>query len=291
MLSEGGRLAVVAPAGPIQEAALFHVGLKRLRSRYHVVYSPELFSRRGYLAGDDQRRSQELMGALADPAVDAILAARGGYGSMRLLDMVGVERVRAANKLLIGFSDVSALHALWAHAGLQSVHAPMVAAFATIDEINWQRWIAVVESGDPLQLHGLDVWAKGKATGPLLGGNLATVHALLGTPYALPLKGAVLFLEDVGEAPYRIDRMLSTLRLNGAFDRVAGILVGGFTDADPGLHTTTAEEVLKEHLGSLPIPVLAGVPAGHVPNNTPLRLGATVTIDTATGSVIQPMQA
>lgn len=286
-LEKGGRLAIIAPGGPIQEEARFHAGVKRLRSRYHVVYSPSLFAHLGYLAGDDQRRSQELIEALEDPAIDAILAARGGYGSMRVLDTVGIERVRQANKLIIGFSDITALHALWAHARLQSVHAPMVCTLAELEEADWQQWISVVENTEqsPAGYHNLTAWTQGQATGPLLGGNLSSMHALLATPYAMPCKGAILFIEDISEAPYRIDRMLSTLRLAGVFEDLAGVLVGSFTDSDPGLHTTTVQEVLFEHLSALPLPVLAGLPAGHGPSNLPLRLGMPITLDTATGSI------
>lgn len=287
-LVEGGRMAVVAPAGPIADEAKFHAGIERLRSRFDVTYDASIFSRLGYLAGDDQRRAWELIAALEDPAVDAIVAARGGYGAMRILEAVGVERVKDAGKLLVGFSDITALHALWACAGLQSVHAPMVEALADLDDPSWQQWVAVVEGRSGLHIDGLASWSDaGSATGPLLGGNLATLHALLGTSYALPLNGAILLIEDVSEAPYRIDRMLTSMRLCGVFDRLAGVVVGTFTDSEPGLHLTTAEQALQEHLSRLPIPVLAGLSTGHTPNNLPIRLGINVTLDTTAATLAQ----
>lgn len=287
-MDEGGRIAVVASAGPIADAERFHAGIERLRSRYDVTYDEAVFSRLGYLAGDDQRRAGELIAALEGADVDAILAARGGYGAMRILQVVSIERVQRAGKLLVGFSDITALHALWAHAGLQSVHAPMVEALADMDDARWQRWVAVVEGRATLHHSGLDSWTQGgSATGPLLGGNLATLHALLGTPFALPLDGAIVLIEDVSEAPYRLDRMLMSIRLAGVFDRLTGIVVGSFTDSEPGIHQTTAEQALQEHLSRLPIPVLAGLPTGHISDNIPIRLGVDVTVDTTTGTLTQ----
>lgn len=287
-LTPGARIAVIAPAGPF-DAAAFEAGLARLRARYEVTFRDDLHSRKGYFAGDDARRLAELHEALVDPSVRAIVAARGGYGSGRLLASLTPALVRDARKLLVGFSDLTALHALWARAGLRSLHASMVCglgARSTSDAL-LARWVAAVEGSPPETVRGLRTISASRATasGPLAGGNLAVLVSLLGTPYFPPVDGAVLFLEDVGERPYRVDRMLTQLRQAGVFTRVAALVLGAFTDAAPGKDGTTIDDTLAACLGDLGVPVLSGVPSGHVDDNLELPLGARVTVDVDAGTL------
>jgi muramoyltetrapeptide carboxypeptidase len=198
-----------------------------------------------------------------------------------LLDQVPVPRIRAAEKLLVGFSDVTALHAAWARAGVRSIHGPMVAALGRAEPATVARYVAILEGGTPAPFTGLDVLAPGIAEGPLVGGNLAVLAALVGTPFAPPLEGAVLFLEDVGERPYRIDRMLTTLRHAGWLARVSAVVLGAFADAMPGPDGVAVAQVLGERLSGLGVPVLSGVPAGHIDDNAELPLGARVRVDAA----------
>jgi muramoyltetrapeptide carboxypeptidase len=272
----------VAPASPFDANALRR-GVERLRERYEVSVDASIFERTGYFAGDDDRRSGELLTALRDPNVAAIVAARGGYGTTRLLDRIDVDEVRRAGKLFVGFSDTTALHAAWARAGLRSLHAPMVAALGRADAPLLERWIATVEGRLAPPVEGLARWATGTAEGPLVGGNLAVLAALVGTPYAPPPDGCVLFLEDVGERPYRVDRMLTTLLHAGWLARVAAVVVGAFSDCAPGEDGTCVEDVLRERLGHAGVPVLAGLPAGHVKDNLELPLGALVRVDASEG--------
>ncbi len=281
-LRPGMRVQVIAPAGPFP-ADDFARGLARLRERYDVRHDPAIEERSGYLAGSDQRRAAELRAALHDDAVQAIVAARGGYGSTRLLGSISADEVARYPKLLVGFSDVSALHGLWARAGLGSLHAAMVAGLGRCAEPLLQRWIAAVEGAQPAPLRGLQALAGGRARGRLLGGNLAVLSALLGTPHAPPLAGCVLFLEDVGERPYRVDRMLTSWLQSGALAGVHAIVLGAFTDAEPGPDGVRVEQVLQERLGSLGVPVLAGLPAGHVDDNLELPFGAIAEVDAARG--------
>ena len=284
-LRRGARIAVIAPSSPFDVPA-FERGVTRLRERYDVTYGAGLLARSGFLAGDDDRRIAELREALRDPAVDAIVAARGGHGSTRLLDRIDVAEIAAHPKLLVGFSDITALHAAWLRAGVRAVHGPMVAALGDAQGDLVARWVAAVEGALPEERRGLDALAAGTAEGPLIGGNLAVLCALCGTPYAPPLDGAILFLEDVGERPYRIDRMLTTLRHAGWLGRVAGVALGAFTGGEPGVDGTTADHVLEERLGSLGIPVARGIPAGHVDDNLELPLGARVRLDASVGRLI-----
>jgi muramoyltetrapeptide carboxypeptidase len=275
---------LIAPSGPF-DVALFERGVERLRQRYEVVYDPAITERTGFLAGSDARRLAELQAALDDPEASCLLAARGGYGATRLLDRLEPERVRAARKLLIGFSDITALHALWARAELGSVHGPMTAGLGAMDEAELARWVAAVEAGPAEGFTDLIGLRGGRTQGRLLGGNLTVLCALLGTPYLPAFDGAVLFLEDVGERPYRVDRMLTSLDQAGVLARLAGVVLGGFTAATPGTDGVSAEQVLEERLGRLPIPVLRGLPAGHLEGNRVLHLGSLVELDADRGTL------
>lgn len=273
---------MIAPSGPFVVEWLKD-GLTRLRTRYVVSHRDDLFAREGYLAGDDARRTSELVEALEDPSVDVILAARGGYGATRLVDRIAVDLVASARKPIVGFSDVTALHALWARAGVPSLLASMAAAgVGRMDDVAFARWSGRLEQ-PAARLDALSVIAAGRAEGPIVGGNLAVLAALLGTPNALDARGAILFLEDVGEAPYRVDRMLTSLRSSGALRGIAGIALGAFTGSKPGEDGTTIEAVLRERLGDLGVPVVAGVPAGHIDDHHEIWLGVPASLE-ATGS-------
>ncbi|MBW2461206.1 MAG: LD-carboxypeptidase [Deltaproteobacteria bacterium] len=277
-LRPGSRLAVIAPSSPFPEDH-FRIGVERLRERYEVSWDEGLFAKHGYLAGDDARRLEELRAAITDPAIDGIVAARGGYGATRLLPDLDVALVTKHAKPLIGFSDVTALHSLWARAGLRSLHGAMVAALGRADAALMPRWFAAVEGGVAKPLSGLGCIAPGRGEGPLVGGNLAVLAALVGTGFEPPLAGAVLFLEDIGERPYRIDRTLTTLRQAGWLSRIEGVALGHFTDCDTGDDGISVEAVLRERLGGLGVPVISGVPSGHVADNVELPFGAPVVVD------------
>lgn len=272
-LRPASHIRVIAPASPFP-AEDFARGVARLEERYQVSYSPSIRAREGFLAGDDARRLAELRTALQDPDVDAIVAARGGYGVTRLLPYLSIDDIREARKLLVGFSDLSALHASFQRAGLRSLHGSMVAGLGRASETELARWIAAVEGEPPAPFEGLETIAGGVAEGPLVGGNLAVLCALIGTPHAPPLDGAVLLLEDVGERPYRIDRMLTTLRQAGWLHRVAAIALGEFTACEAGPDGREITDVLHERLGDLGIPVVGGLPSGHGDENVELPLGA-----------------
>jgi muramoyltetrapeptide carboxypeptidase len=282
-LVPGGRVGIIAPSSPFDAEELKR-GLSLLSSRYSVSHAPSLFERQGYLAGSDARRLAELQSAIDDPDLDAIFAVRGGYGATRLLDALDVSALATRPKLLVGFSDITALHALWSQRGVGSVHGPMVAAVGRGGEAQLQRVIEAVEGRYVRVFPGLRALAPGRAQGPLLGGNLAVLCSLLGTPFMPDLRGAVLLLEDIGERPYRIDRMLTSLRSSGVLGAVAGILLGAFTNAEPGADGRTCEEVLVDRLASLGVPVLAGAPIGHIDDNTPVLLGTLVELDSDAGT-------
>jgi muramoyltetrapeptide carboxypeptidase len=283
-LAPGARVRLIAPAGPFH-CADFERGVELLRCRYEVDYEPEIVSRQGYLAGSDQRRLTELQSALDDPRCDGIVAARGGYGVTRLLDRLDPGALAARAPLLVGFSDITALHAVWARAQLGSVHGAMVAALGRDNEMMFARWQDAVEGRFPARYDGLECLQPGAAEGVLLGGNLAVLCALLGTPHFPSLDQAVLFLEDIGERPYRVDRMLTSLHSAGALAGVRAVVLGAFVESDPGPDGVPVEQVLRERLGELGIPVAAGLPCGHLEDNAELPLGRWVQLDAQRGTL------
>ena len=281
-LREGDLIGVIAPAGPGAADTLPAVSALYARQGYRVRLYPGCQAETGYLAGPDALRLADLHAALADDDVAAIHCLRGGYGSLRLLDGVDAALLRRKPKLLIGYSDITALHALWALHGLPSLHAPMPAS----DLIKPGR-----EDDEAalfhLLRHGLQagtvlapalepgaLCVPGEATGRLIGGNLSLVAALLGTPWAWQARGAILFLEDINEEPYRIDRLLTQLRLAGVLDAVGGIVLGSFTEKAP------PQRLLRDMLVPLCLqqgkPLLGGRPTGHGTPNRPLPMGLQV---------------
>jgi muramoyltetrapeptide carboxypeptidase len=290
-LNPGDLVAVVAPAGPALPEQL--AGLEALYARHglRVRLYPGCHASTGYLAGPDALRLADLHAALADGEVAALHCLRGGYGAMRLLDAIDIDLVRRAGKLLVGYSDITALHALWCRAGLPSLHAPMPASDLIQpgrgdDEAALFALLRTgLRAGDALAplpallLAPSDLHVPGRAQGLLVGGNLSLVAALLGTPWAWPAHGAILFLEDIHEEPYRVDRLLTQLRLAGVLDAAAGFVLGSFTEQAP------PTDLLREMLAGLGKPLLAGWPAGHGTPNRPLPLGLHVVLDATAGRI------
>ncbi len=278
-LHPGDRVSVVAPSGPFP-LDVFEKGLGALASRYAPHHEEGLFARARYLAGDDARRSGELNAALRDPESHGVFAARGGYGVMRLLTRVNPALYDpSTHKAVVGFSDITALHLALQAQGRVSFHAPVLTQLGRqTKELQHRLWRLLEDTErprDPLQ--GTETFVAGAVEGPLIGGNLAVLTRLLGTPFMPDLRGALLLLEDVGERPYRLDRMWTHLQLAGVFDNdrggVAGIVLGEFTlceerDADYG-----PLDVLRELAREAAIPCAAGFPIGHGEINEPVPLG------------------
>lgn len=281
------EVAIVAPAGPF-ERETFEAGLRVLRVRYRPVFDQGLFARTRYLAGDDTRRLDELTAALADDSVRAVFAARGGYGSMRLLPGLW-PKLRASAfrpKPVIGFSDLTALHLALQAVGWVSVHGPVLTQLGTQSPEAVDRLFQLLEATGSLAppLSGTPL-VGGVAEGPLLGGNLSVLTRLLGTPYLPPLEGAILLLEDVGERPYRLDRLWTHLALAGVFDRVRGIALGEFTDCEEPGGEYTGAEVLATLAAEIGLPCVGGFPIGHGTVNLPVPLGSRVRLDAGAGSL------
>jgi muramoyltetrapeptide carboxypeptidase len=277
-LAPGARVAVIAPASAFDRAS-FESGLACIAARYEVHYQPAIFERHRYLAGSDERRLRELADALLDPAVRGVFCARGGYGATRLLSRLAALAPHAP-KPLVGFSDITALH-LWLQSrGTVSIHGPVLTQLGLLPGQTRERLFHLLESPAPAPaLHASDTFVPGVAEGPLLGGTLSVVTRLLGTPYLPALEGAILLLEDVGERPYRLDRMWTHLELAGVLRQVRGIALGSFTNCEERDADYGAADVLRELAQAAGLPCAAGFPIGHGTVNEPVPLGARVRLD------------
>lgn len=272
-LAPGDALVVVAPSSPFPRDELWR-GLAWLRTRYRIRIAPDVLDRDGYLAGSDDRRRAELARALADPETKAIVAVRGGYGVLRVVDELGWSAFERRPKWIVGFSDVTALLAMAWRAGVAAVHGPNVTGLAAASPQVRAAWLSSIERPAASRIwRGLRVIHGGEARGVLVGGNLAIVHAMAAAGRLVIPEGAILALEDVTEAPYRVDRMLTALHLGGYLDRVSAVVFGGFNRCGPGPDGRTIDEVLEERTRSLGIPVLGQAPFGHGPTNEAFVLG------------------
>ncbi|MBU1277432.1 MAG: LD-carboxypeptidase [Proteobacteria bacterium] len=280
----GRPLAVAAPAGRVAPEALENglAALAELAPLSRVDCPDEVLAAQDYLAGPDVERAAHLSTLLSDPELGAVLAARGGFGCLRLLPLLGLAALAQTGACLIGFSDLTALLNPLAALGLVTVHGPVVTQLPRLDQASRADLAALLAGRRswPAALSG-QALAPGQAAGPLLGGNLTTLCSLLGTPWFPNLGGAVLILEDTGEAPYRLDRMLTQLELAGVLGLVAGVAVGRLSDQEsdpPGL-----AQALARRLAGLNKPVVMNLPFGHGAANRLLPLGATAEISGSTG--------
>ena len=280
-LTPGDLLYAIAPSGTLRETQKFEAGLKVWCDRgYQVELSPAYDQRCGYLAGEDHQRRQQLREALQNSKYKGILCVRGGYGGTRLLENWQWPQAANApiNKWLLGFSDITSL--LWSSQLSGGVHGPLLTTISQEPGWSLQRLFNWLEHHTLPPLTG-DSWVSGTATGKLLPANLTVATCLLGTPHEPDFTGAILAFEDVTEAPYRLDRMLTHWRMLGKFDQVAGIALGRFSQCEPPANAPSfsALEVLQERLGDLGIPMVANLPFGHDGVNAALPFGIPATVE------------
>lgn len=289
-LVAGDTVAVVAPAGPVPADRLDR-GLAVLRSwGLEVREMPHLRSRLGslpHLAAADEERAADLMAAWTDPAVAMVVAGRGGYGTQRLVDLLDWPAMAEAGpKVLLGFSDVTALHqAVAGRLGLSTLHGPVVTSLGGADDQareHLRRMLFTPEDALGLTPSPGETMVPGRAEGVLVGGNLALLAADAGTSSARSAAGGIAVLEDVGEPAYRIDRLLTQLLRTGWFDGVRGIALGGFRDCGD---EDVLRAVLADRLAPLGVPVLSGVPVGHAEHNLAFPLGVHAVLDADAGTV------
>ncbi|WP_433795763.1 S66 peptidase family protein [Actinoplanes sp. CA-252034] len=284
-LQPGDLVALVAPAGPVTDAQAADAA--RILKTWGLRTRPgrHALGRRFFLSGTDDERRLDLEASFRDPEVRGVLCLRGGYGTQRIVDHLDYAALRADPKLVIGFSDITALHlALWHEIGLATVHGPTGSTLLNDAPTTASARQALMTT-TPLTIRASPspVHHCGKIEGTLLGGNLTLLAATAGTPHQPDLTGAILLVEEVNEAAYRVDRMIVQLRRCGLLDGLAGVAVGSFT-ACPD-----ADRVLAEHFNDLGIPVLAGLPIGHGPTGLAVPLGVPAHLDADTGTLtVQP---
>ena len=270
-LRSGDKIAVIAPASPFVRDE-FDKGVAELRRLgFEPVFEETVFAeQRGYLAGDGHVRARAFLDAWRDPSIRALIAVRGGYGSVHLLPYLESHDLRETPKALIGYSDVTSLLTyLTTGCGIVSFHGPMLdrrlgRGTDAYDRDSFVRALTGTDALGELAAPALETLCEGEAAGPLLGGTLAQLVASLGTPYAFaPPRGYVLFLEDVAERPYKIDRMLTQLHLAGVLDSASAVVLGEFPDCDEPRGQPSARSVLADLLGAFNGPVVYGFPSGH----------------------------
>ena len=301
-LARGARIALVAPAGPLLERDDLTRAVALCRALdYEPLLAPSAGRRYGYLAGTDDERLADLNFALREPSVDAIWCIRGGFGSTRILHRVDFDALADRPRPLIGFSDITALLlGAVSVAGVVSFHGPVArASMPLFSRLHFERVLAHPEAAGRLgrlpeppgvllpRTDRIVTLSGGVAEGPLFGGNLTLLQCLVGTRFFPDLDGAILFLEEVGEDLYRVDRMLAQLRMVGALDRLAGVAVGRFTELKRQMSDGALgfDEVLHTYLGGLGIPVAYGFPVGHIDDQWTLPIGVRARLDADAGEL------
>jgi muramoyltetrapeptide carboxypeptidase len=296
----GDTIAFVAPSGPanLEQLKVYKRALEV--DGYRVIMPEGIDRRQGYLAGSDDQRAEELNEMIRNPEVRAIFPARGGYGLTRILDRLDYQALRADPKIIIGYSDITALHlAIARKARVVTFHSPVPMSnlyrghqpeFAYAEAL-FRR--AILKSEYPEEAIGYLITSLagshsatpepqtlvgGKAQGRLIGGNLTLISATMGTEYEIDPRGGILFLEDVDEAPYRVDRMLSQLRLSGVLDNVAGVILGDFSHQD-GATQIEMQQVLRSYFEKSSRPVIWKFPVGHLSSNATLPIGVMAEMD------------
>jgi muramoyltetrapeptide carboxypeptidase len=308
-LQPGDFAGIVAPASPPPDPKVIDRSLAAIE---RLGFKPKLATnarkRLGFLAGNDRERAADLMKMFADPKVKAIFCVRGGYGASRLLDRLDYDLIRRNPKIFVGYSDITALHcAFLTQARLVSFHGPTLNSDLVKEEpveFTIQSFLRTLTQpsapGGICQGYnksGITVLRRGVASGPLFGGNLSLLCSTLATPCQPRFKGGILFFEDIDEAPYRVDRMLTQLLNAGLLQQVAGIAIGVNRNClDPkvkngGEYRQTVEDVIQERLLPLKIPIVSGLPFGHIPHNATLPIGISAVLDANSGDLIIPEPA
>ena len=279
-LKPGDTIGIVAPAGPF-DPEKFMKGKSVLESMgFQTVFEEGIFQKHGFLAGTDIQRADQVNRLFADTTVQAIFCARGGYGSMRILSLLDFETIQTHPKIFLGFSDISALlSALFDRCSLVTFHGPVVTTLAKASEKTIMAMKTVLTSDAPLELtpENGKVIKPGVCSGLVAGGNLTTLCHLVGTPYTPNFKGKILLIEDVGEMPYRIDRMLTQMKLAGCFNEIAGLILGGFKECG---YLNEVVEIFSNIFEDADIPILTGFEVGHGEHNLTIPMGLGATLDT-----------
>jgi len=299
-LSAGDTVGLVLPATAAFEADEIYFARDQMQAiGFKVVIGPHAFDKWGYFAGRDRDRAADINQMFADDRVDGIVAYTGGWGSPRVLPYLDFDLIARKPKVFMGYSDITALlNPIHQRTGLVTFHGPV--GESTFDPYTLDNFKRIVMTAAPAGLlepppkkpnelvdrtNRIVQLAPGKASGPLIGGNLTMVHSLMGTPYEVDTAGAIFFLEDVDEELYRIDRMLTTLALGGKFSRIAGLIWGRCSRCSVKGPTFSLEEILRDRFGSLGVPAISGLSFGHIEQKLVMPIGVQATLDADAGTL------
>jgi muramoyltetrapeptide carboxypeptidase len=289
-ITQGDAIGLVAPAGPIINKSNFSAGVRILEKYgFTVKYNQYLLNTKSYLAGSDQERADEFNRLWSEPEVKALVAARGGYGCMRMLDLIDMKQIRKNPKILIGFSDLTVLlAAIYKKTGLVSYHGPVVTTLASINKQSQTSFFNVLKGNAPDQIKPsrVKILKEGRTKGILLGGNLTTLVHMIATPYEIPWSDAILFIEDIGESPYRLDRLLTHLSRANRLQKIQGLILGTFSDdekKEKGHMKKTVQNRVLDLLAGLDIPIWSDFPVGHGRRNLTLPVGVEAMMDSDAG--------
>jgi len=285
-LLPGDCIGVAAPSSPFKKDDFFQ-GVDILEAMGFSVMIPDgLFSRKGYLAGSDVHRASQLHELFADESVKAIICARGGFGTIRILPLLDYALIRNNPKLFIGFSDITALlYSFYKKSGLVTLHAPVVTSLKNIDKKSLESLTLAVSSCSKIEIRADNpvVIKYGKASGIVIGGNLSVLCHLMGTPFESEFAGHLLIIEDRGEPSYKVDRMLTQMKISGCFKGLSGVALGSFEDSGK-LHEIY--KIVKNIFNDYSIPVMAGFDVGHGYCNLSVPIGIEATLDTEKGTLV-----
>ncbi|MBO9129190.1 LD-carboxypeptidase [Bacillus sp. 165] len=292
-LQQGNTVMILAPASPPKVEQVEKMKRKLEDMGLHVKMGKSVYEKHAYLSGSDSIRLHDFHEAFADKNVQGIFCARGGYGSGRLLDSIDFQLIKDNPKIFWGYSDITALHiAMQKHANLVTFHGPMMEECGA-DTIKQETIASIAQLFEPREqiFQAADTCYpsfSNRVKGEMVGGNLTVLTSTLGTPYEIDVKGKILFIEDIGEEPYRIDRMLNQLRLAGKFEECKGVILGDFNDCGPKKRTDslTIQEVVYDHIVPYQVPILSGFLIGHCKPNYGVPFGVLVMMNGADRTLI-----
>jgi muramoyltetrapeptide carboxypeptidase len=291
-IAKGGTIALIAPAGPVTFEQLENARSRLENLGFKVIFEDRILDRKGYLAGTDNDRLEELHHAFANHDVDMVLCIRGGYGCSRIVDRINFNLIKENSKIFVGFSDITVLlNAIWQKTGLVTFHGVVGnSGFAEYTTKSFLEIIGCKNSDHKIYNHQeqrIDHIVTGKASGILVGGNLSIIVSMIGTEFEIDFTDKIVFLEEIDEVPYRIDRMLTQLLLSGKLQKASGIILGSFRGCDidkqvaDSKKSLSLNEVLIDRLGNLQIPVLTGFSFGHIENQSIFPVGVNAEMDTS----------